>query len=144
MNIFFKFREHVVTPDLHGTILPGVTRDSLLTLLQAQGYAVEQRRVSIDEVIDGIASGELEEAFGAGTAAVVTPVGRIGFRGRDLPINGGRCGALTASLYQAITALQYGEVSDPYGWTRVVEPLSQRALALTGGDWGVGIILYII
>lgn len=129
MNIFFKFRDRVVTPDLHGTILPGVTRDSLLTLLRAQGYNVEQRRISIDEVVDGVASGELEEAFGAGTAAVVTPVGRIGYRGRDLAINGGRCGPLTEALYQAITAIQYGEADDPYGWTRIVEPLAQPTVA---------------
>lgn len=125
MNIFFKFRDCVVTPELRGTILPGVTRDSLITLLQAAGHQVEQRRISIAEVIEGIGNGELEEAFGAGTAAVVTPVGRIGYRERDYPISGGGCGPLTEAMYQTITAIQYGEAPDEYGWTEVVEPLPE-------------------
>ncbi len=121
MNIFFRFRDHVVTPALHGTILPGVTRDSIIRLLQAEGQRVEERRISMDEVLEGIERGELLEAFGAGTAAVVAPVGRIGYRGGDYLINGGQCGPLTRSLYQAITAIQYGEAPDHFGWTEVVE-----------------------
>lgn len=121
MNIFFRFRSRVVTPPLRGTILPGVTRDSILNLLADQGVDCEQRPLPIDEVIAGIESGELLEAFGAGTASVVAPVGRIGYRGRDYRIGSGEAGELTAQLFRQLTAIQYGEAPDPYGWTRIVE-----------------------
>ena len=121
MNIFFKFRQGVVTPALRGTILPGITRDSIITLLRERGLAIEERRISIDEVIQGIASGELEEVFGAGTAAVVTPVGRIGYQGRDYIINDNRSGPLTQSLYDQILSIQVGETEDRYGWIIQVE-----------------------
>jgi len=120
MNIFFRFADGVVTPPLRGTILPGVTRDSILTLLAEQGIACEQRLLSIDEVIAGIESGTLQEAFGAGTASVVAPIGRIGYQGRDYCIGNGGTGVLADQLFQQLTAIQYGEVPDTYGWTRQV------------------------
>jgi branched-chain amino acid aminotransferase len=121
MNIFFKFRDAVVTPALRGTILPGITRDSIITLLRARGLPVDERRISIDEVLAGIESGELEEVFGAGTAAVVTPVGRIGYKEKDYIINDNRSGELTQSLYDEILSIQVGETNDQYGWIERVE-----------------------
>ncbi len=120
MNIFFRFADTVVTPPLRGTILPGVTRDSILTLLAEQGIACEQRLLSIDEVTAGIESGLVREAFGAGTASVVAPIGRIGYQGRDYRIGNGGTGELTAQLFNQLTALQYGETPDSHGWIRQV------------------------
>jgi len=127
MNIFFKFGDTVVTPELRGTILPGITRDSILTLLRERGMPVEERLLSLDEVLAGIESGELEEVFGAGTAAVVTPVGRIGYKGKDYIINENRSGPLTQSLYDEILAIQVGETNDQHGW---IERVDVDALAL--------------
>ena len=120
MNIFFRFRDRVVTPALRGTILPGVTRDSVITLLRDRGLEVEERMVSIDEVIDAIRSGELVEAFGAGTAAIITPVGRIACRGEEWTINDNVSGELTRELYDAITGIQLGEIEDRHGWNRLI------------------------
>lgn len=120
MNIFFKIRGQVVTPPLRGTILPGVTRDSVLQLLAERGTPVEERPISIDDVIEAIRSGDMDEAFGAGTAAVIAPVGRIGYRGEVFEINHSVQGPLTQSLYDEITSIQFGEVADRYGWTVTV------------------------
>ena len=110
-----------MTPELHGTILPGVTRDSVITLLKDQGMPVEERRVDIEEVIDGMRSGELEEIFGAGTAAVICPVGAIAYKGRRHRMRANGAGELTRRLYDTITGIQLGEVEDKFGWTRVVD-----------------------
>jgi branched-chain amino acid aminotransferase len=122
MNIFFRFGGTVVTPDLHGTILPGVTRDSVITLLEDAGRRVEQRRVAIEEVLDGARSGALTEAFAAGTAAIIAAVGNIGHKGADHAIGNGEGGEMTHWLYEQITGIQHGEVDDRFGWCRVVEP----------------------
>ncbi len=130
MNIFFKFKDAVVTPPLHGTILPGVTRDSVITLLKDQGVPVEERLVDIDEVIDGMQSGELEEIFGAGTAAVISPVGAIAYKDKRHEMRANGAGPLTRKLYDTITGIQLGEVEDKFGWTRVVDvdaPVSAAA-----------------
>jgi branched-chain amino acid aminotransferase len=121
MNIFFRIDGVVVTPDLHGTILPGITRDSVITLLQDSGQPVEERRISIDEVIDAARAGRLQEAFGAGTAAIIAPVGSIAYRGEKVAINDGAAGSLTRELYDRITGIQLGEIEDVHGWNRVVE-----------------------
>ena len=121
MNIFFKFKDAVVTPPLHGTILPGVTRDSVIALLRDQGMPVKERLVDIDEVVNGMRSGELEEIFGAGTAAVICPVGAIAYRGQRHEMGGTGAGPLTRELYDTITGIQLGEVKDKFGWTRVVD-----------------------
>lgn len=121
MNIFFRFGDTVVTPDLHGTILPGVTRDSVITLLHDEGIRVEERRIAIEEVVDGVRDGTLREAFGAGTAAVIAPVGRISVRGEVLDINANQAGELTASLYDRITAIQYGETNDRHNWNMIID-----------------------
>ncbi len=120
MNIFFRLGDTVVTPELRGTILPGVTRDSVLTMLRERGEKVEERRIEIAEVADAIRAGTLTEAFGAGTAAIIAPVGRIAYQGEVLEINDNAAGPLTCALYDEITGLQRGERPDPHGWNRVV------------------------
>jgi len=121
MNIFFRMGDEIVTPDLHGTILPGVTRASAITLLKDAGHRVTERRVSIEEVAKSIASGGLQEAFGAGTAAIISPVGRLAYRGEVLTINNNATGRVTQWLYDELTGIQLGEVADRHGWNRVLE-----------------------
>lgn len=124
MNIFFKLHDRIITPALRGTILPGVTRDSVITLLRDQGVAVEERLIEIEEIAAAIRNACLSEAFGAGTAAVIMPVSRIGYGGETLTINEGKTGAVTQQMYDAITEIQFGERDDPHGWTTVIEPES--------------------
>ncbi len=117
MNIMVKIAGEVVTPPLTGTILPGVTRDSVLTLLRDWGSKVSERQVSIDEVVDAYTAGTLEEIFGTGTAAVISPVGELAFKGRRMVINEGKIGPTTQKLYDAIAGIQYGKLPDTRGWT---------------------------
>lgn len=121
MNIFFRFDEHIVTPDLHGTILPGVTRDSVITLLEDAGQRVQQRRIAIEEVIDGARSGRLREVFATGTAAIVAPVGTIAYGDRDTAISNGEAGEMTRWLYEQLTGMQHGELVDRFGWCHVID-----------------------
>jgi branched-chain amino acid aminotransferase len=116
MNIMVKIAGEVITPPLAGTILPGVTRDSVLTLLRDWGSKVSERQVSIDEVVDAYTSGTLEEVFGTGTAAVISPVGELAFKSRRMVVNGGTIGPTTQKLYDAIVGIQYGKLADPHGW----------------------------
>lgn len=132
MNIFFRFKNGVVTPPLHGTILPGVTRDSVLEILKDRGTPAEERLLDIDEVIDGIHSGELEEIFGAGTAAVICPVGAIAYKGRSHNMRSNGAGPLTRDLYDTITGIQLGEVEDRFGWTRIVDTEDTYSVAAAG------------
>jgi branched-chain amino acid aminotransferase len=128
MNIMMRIGDEVITPPLSGTILPGVTRDSVLTLARDWGLRVSERPITIDDVIEAAASGTLSEMWGTGTAAVVSPVGELGFRGQHVVINGGKTGPLTTRLYDAITAIQYGRAPDVHGWTRPIDArLSQAA-----------------
>jgi branched-chain amino acid aminotransferase len=121
MNIFFRFDDRVVTPDLLGTILPGVTRDSVITLLEDAGHRVEQRRIAIDEVIDGARGGTLREVFASGTAAIIAPVGAIAHDGRDTAIANGEAGEMTRWLYEQITGMQHGEIADRFCWCHLVD-----------------------
>ena len=115
-NIFFIIGDELITPPLAGTILPGVTRDSVIKIAKHWGVKVSERPLSIDEVIGASKNGTLKEAFASGTAAVVSPVGLIFFRGREYSINGGQIGELTTKLYNEILQIQYGEKEDPFGW----------------------------
>ncbi len=117
MNIMFRLGDQVVTPPLTGSILPGVTRDSALTLLREWGLSVCERQIDIHEVIAAARSGMLREAWGTGTAAVISPVGELSHRGERIAINAGRIGELTQHLYQAIVEIQYAKVPDTRGWT---------------------------
>jgi branched-chain amino acid aminotransferase len=115
-NIFFLVEDELVTPPLGGTILPGITRDSVLELARSWGLNVAERLISIDEVVEGCKSGALKEMFASGTAAVISPVGEIGYRGEVLLIADGKTGELSQTLYNEITAIQYGHKDDPFGW----------------------------
>ena len=116
MNMFFVIDGEVVTPELVGSILPGITRKSSIELLRAHGYKVSERRVSIDEVIEAQKNGKLNEAFGTGTAAVISPVGMMEYKGTDYVVNGGEMGEITKWLYHTITGIQTGRLPDPFGW----------------------------
>ena len=119
MNIMFKFKDELVTAPLDGTILPGITRKSVLTLAKDMGLTINERKLSIDEVTEKAASGELEEVFGTGTAAVIAPVSSLSYKGQDYKIGTGQTGKLAQQLFDSITAIQLGTKEDPYGW-RVV------------------------
>ena len=120
MNMFFVINGEVVTPALVGSILPGITRKSCLQVLRDKGYPVSERRISIDEVIEASKNGKLDEAFGTGTAAVISPVGLIRYRDEDYVINGGKMGEITKMLYDTITGIQYGKLEDVYGWRKII------------------------
>lgn len=121
MNIMMLIGDEVVTPPLAGTILDGVTRNSILTLLRDWGMRVSERRISIEEVMQAGRDGTLREMWGTGTAAVVSPVGELGYKGEKISIGNGQTGALTQKLYDAIVAIQYGRAPDKHGWTSVVK-----------------------
>ena len=120
MNMFFVINGEVVTPALVGSILPGITRKSCLQVLRDKGYPVSERRISIDEVIEASKNGTLDEAFGTGTAAVISPVGLIRYQDEDYVINGGKMGEITKMLYDTITGIQYGKLEDVYGWRKII------------------------
>jgi len=118
MNIMVQIGDEIITPPLtSNTILPGVTRDSVLTLLRDWGRPVSERQVSIDEVAEAHRAGALAEVWGTGTAAVISPVGELAYKGVKMVINGGQIGPLTQRLYDAIVSIQYGRTPDVYGWT---------------------------
>ncbi|HIQ75617.1 MAG TPA: branched-chain amino acid aminotransferase [Candidatus Cottocaccamicrobium excrementipullorum] len=117
MNIFFKINGTVVTPALNGSILPGVTRDSAIQLCKMWGIPVEERQISVDEVIKTAESGEMEECFGTGTAAVVSPVGELRYENEKMPISNNHIGELTQRIYDTITGIQLGRIEGPEGWS---------------------------
>ncbi len=119
MNIMFVLNGELVTPALNGSILPGITRDSILTLAADMGMKVSERRVAIDEIFDGAKSGALTEVFGAGTAAVVSPVGSLHMGGETLTVGNGGIGPVTQRLYDTLTGIQWGAREDTHGWMRV-------------------------
>jgi branched-chain amino acid aminotransferase len=121
MNIFFRIDGKVITPSLVGTILPGVTRASVIQLMKDAGDPVEERRIEIDEVVTAIREGRMQECFGAGTAAIIAPVGGIAYRGEHLTINDGQAGEVTRRLYDEVTGIQMGEIADRHGWNRLVK-----------------------
>jgi branched-chain amino acid aminotransferase len=120
MNICFVYDGKVITSPLKGTILDGITRRSVLALVREMGLEVEERALSVDEILDGVESGRLEEAFGTGTAAVVSPVGQFTYRDRTVKLGGGTAGKLTLKLYDTLTGIQYGRLPDPHGWVELI------------------------
>lgn len=120
MNIVFKISGKIVTPMLNGSILPGITRDSVLTLCRDWGYEVEERKISVDELIEAAHNGTLEEVFGTGTAAVVSPVGKLRYKNEVFEISGGKIGELTQKLYDELTGIQWGKRPDTRGWRQTV------------------------
>jgi branched-chain amino acid aminotransferase len=121
MNIMMQIGDEVITPPLAGTILDGVTRNSCLQLMRDWGMKVSERKISIDEVMAAGRAGTLREMWGTGTAAVVSPVGELGYKGEKLSIGNGHTGILTQKLYDSIVGIQYGTQADPHGWTSVVK-----------------------
>lgn len=120
MNIMMRLGDEIVTPPLAGTILDGVTRNSILTLLRDWGYKVSERPISIEEVMQAGREGRMTEMWGTGTAAVVSPIGELGYKGEKLSIGNGETGLLTRKLYDAIIAIQYGAAPDAHGWMSTV------------------------
>ncbi|GAA1727841.1 branched-chain amino acid aminotransferase [Aeromicrobium alkaliterrae] len=117
MNLYFVQSDgSIVTPELSGSILEGITRDSILTLARDLGHEVVERKVSIDEWRDGVASGQITEVFACGTAAVVTPVGRLAWNGGEVDCAKGEIGKVTADLRAALVDIQYGRAEDRHGW----------------------------
>ncbi len=117
MNVFFVIDDEIVTPELQGSILPGVTRMSCIDLLKSQGYKVSERRLSIEEVSKAADEGRLKEAFGSGTAAVISPIGELRWGDKVMTINNGEIGTISQHLYDTLTGIQWGKLPDPYGWT---------------------------
>jgi len=120
MNIMFKIDGKIVTAPLDGTILPGVTRDSCITLLKDWGMEVQERPLSIDEIVDAWKNGELEEAFGTGTAASISPVGEICYKGVPMPIHDFEVGPVSRRLYDELTGIQAGRMEDKHGWVKTI------------------------
>ena len=120
MNVLFKISGKIVTPMLNGSILPGITRKSCLQLLRDKGYTVEERRISAEELMAAAESGALEEAFGSGTAAVISPIGELYFHGKSYQVSGGKIGPVAQELYDTLTGIQWGRTADPYGWSQVI------------------------
>jgi len=129
MNIFFVIDDELVTPPLAGTILPGVTRDSVINLCKHWGIKVSERRISIDEVLDAARSGKLTEAFGTGTAAVISPVGLLSYQGKEVTLNKNEAGPLARRLFDFLGRLQHGEAEDTFGWVERIDTVDLEALA---------------
>ncbi len=131
MNIFFVFNGNtLVTPKLNGSILPGVTRDSVLKLAPMIGLKAEERTISIDEVIGGISTGSITEVFGTGTAASISPVGSLQYRTSDYIVNGRKVGPIAQQLYDTLLGIQYGEIEDSFGWTVPLQNPEEKVLTV--------------
>ncbi len=120
MNIFFYIGDEIVTSPLTGSILPGITRDSVIRIAREWGYKVSERLLSIDELINHIEKGEVKEVFGTGTAAIISPVGELYYRGKNYTIANGAVGELSKKLFDYIQDLQYGFRPDPFEWVEQV------------------------
>ena len=120
MNVMFKIGGKIITPMLSGSILPGITRKSCIELLKGWGYEVEERLFSVDELFEAAENGTLEEAWGTGTAAVVSPIGQLFYKGKEYVVSGNKIGEVTQKLYDNLTGIQWGKVEDENGWSYVV------------------------
>lgn len=121
MNVFFVIGDEVLTPSLEGSILAGITRMSTIELLKSLGLKVTERRITIQEILDANNNGTLKEAFGTGTAAVISPIGELYLDGTVIPINEGKIGPLSRKIYDTITGIQSGKLEDTFQWTTLVE-----------------------
>lgn len=116
MNVMFEIGDEIVTPKLTGSVLPGITRKSCIEILKGWGYTVSERLLSVDELISAAESGSLKEAWGTGTAAVVSPIGHLCYKDKDHVVSGNKIGALTQKLYDELTGIQWGKIEDKRGW----------------------------
>lgn len=121
MNVFFVIGDEVVTPELNGSILAGITRDSTIELLKQKGYKVVERKIGINEVYEAHRNATLKEAFGTGTAAVISPIGELNWNGNKIEINNGKIGPISQTVYDTITGIQSGRKEDIFNWTKKVE-----------------------
>ncbi|MBQ9133668.1 MAG: branched-chain amino acid aminotransferase [Clostridia bacterium] len=121
MNIFFKIDGEIVTPMLNGSILPGITRNSVLHLCKHWGYKVSERKISVEELLEAQKSGKLEEVFGTGTAAVISPVGKLRYKDDVMTIGDGKIGPVSQRLYDTVTGIQLGKLPDEFGWRQEVK-----------------------
>ncbi len=117
MNVFFKINGEIITPPLGGTILAGITRDSSIKLMQSWGYKVSERNLSVDDIFKAYKDGTLEEAFGTGTAAAISPIGKLNLNGDEIMLNNNEIGPVSRRLYDELMGIQYGNIPDPFGWT---------------------------
>ncbi len=120
MNIFFKYKDRLVTSQLNGSILPGITRDSVIQIARSWGMQVDEEKISIHALCADIEAGRVEEIFGSGTAAVISSVGALRYKNRDYTVGGNEPGAFSLKMYAALTGIQYGRITDPFGWTTIV------------------------
>ena len=111
----------IYTAPIEGTVLPGVTRDSIIHILKDWGYKVNETHLSVDDLMQVGRDGRLEEVYGTGTAAVISPVGALVYKGEEITINNFKIGELTQKLYDYLTGIQWGKEEDKYGWTRLVK-----------------------
>ncbi len=121
MNVMFKIDGEIVTPELTGSILPGITRKSCIEVLRDLGYKVSERLISVDELMTAIKDGRLEEAWGTGTAAVVSPIGKLMYNDVEYVINDQKIGEVTQKLYDILTSIQWGRIEDKFGWICEIE-----------------------
>lgn len=121
MNVMFKIDGEIVTPKLTGSILPGITRKSCIEVLKEEGYTVNERLLSVEELGEALKNGKLEEAWGCGTAAVVSPIGELCYKDVKYVINNGEIGKVTHHLYDTLTGIQWGKLDDKYGWTHQIK-----------------------
>lgn len=121
MNVMFEINDTIITAPTEGTVLPGVTRDSILHILRDWGYKVEERHLAIDDLMKAGHDGTLQEAWGTGTAAVISPIGELYYKGDVVQINDFKTGALTQKIYDTLTGIQWGDLEDTYGWTHEVK-----------------------
>jgi len=120
MNMMFVCDGKIITSPLKGTVLDGITRRSVLALAREMGLEIEERALTVGEVLDGVESGRLSEAFGTGTAVVISPVSQFTYKERTVVLNGGQTGKITRQLYDALTGIQYGRRDDPHGWVELI------------------------
>ncbi len=121
MNVMFRIGDEIITPELTGSILPGITRKSCIEVLRSQGYKVSERLFSIDELMDALKSGKLTEAWGCGTAAVVSPIGRLMYEDKEYIIGDEKIGEVTGKLYEILTGIQWGKIEDKFGWVHEIK-----------------------
>ena len=126
MNIMFKIAGEIYTAPIEGTVLPGITRDSMIHLLRDWGYKVNETHLSVHDLMKAGHDGTLEEVFGTGTAAVISPVGELRYKDDEVVIGEGKTGKLTQKLYDTLTGIQWGRLPDEFGWIRPVRELSER------------------
>ena len=117
MNVMFRIGDEIVTPKLTGSILPGITRKSCIEILQKEGYKVSERLLSVEELSNAMKDGTLKEAWGCGTAAVISPIGELCYKDHKYIVNGGKIGEITQHLYDTLTGIQWGNLPDTFGWT---------------------------